>query len=78
VWLILGMPCQHCTATLAKNVADFSEGQAKTKVVSSQHSKHGKAELFHFLHIGPMSDVTMLRRTKLNHFISSIPYGSNE
>jgi hypothetical protein len=32
------------------------------KIVCSQHTKHGTAEPFHFFHMGPMSDVTMLRR----------------
>jgi hypothetical protein len=36
VWLILGMPCQHCTAAGQKSLADFSQSQAKTKVVLSQ------------------------------------------
>jgi hypothetical protein len=48
---------------LAKSpTADFSQSQAKTKIVCSQHTDHGTAEPFHFLHMGPMSDVTMLRR----------------
>jgi hypothetical protein len=38
------------------------KGQAKTKtkVVRSQHSKVTTAGPFHFLHMVPMSDVTML------------------
>jgi hypothetical protein len=43
-------------------LTDFSQSQAKTKVVCSQHTKQGTAEPFHFLHIGPMSDGTMLGR----------------
>jgi hypothetical protein len=46
--------------SLVKSLADFSQGEAKTKVVCSQHSKETIAGPFHFLHMGPMSDVAML------------------
>jgi hypothetical protein len=44
--------------------SDFSHSQAKTKVIYSQHTKHVTVtgEPFHFLHMGPVSDVTMWRR----------------
>jgi hypothetical protein len=46
---------------LAKSLADFRQSQAnKTKVVCSQHSKETIAGQFHSLHMGPMSDLTML------------------
>jgi hypothetical protein len=47
---------------LAKSLADFSQSQANTKIVCSQHTKHGTAEPFYFLHMGPMKDFTLLRR----------------
>jgi hypothetical protein len=45
---------------LAKSLADFSKSQAKTKVHCSQHTKETTIGPFHFLHMGPMSDVAML------------------
>jgi hypothetical protein len=47
---------------MAKSFTDFSHQSlaTKTKVVCSQHTKQGTAEPFHFLHMGPMSDVKML------------------
>jgi hypothetical protein len=47
---------------LAKSLADFSQSQAKTKVVCGQNTKQVTDEPFHFLHMGPMSDVTILGR----------------
>jgi hypothetical protein len=38
------------------------------KIVCNQHTKHGTAEPFHFFHMGPMSDVTMLRGLCLADF----------
>ncbi len=62
VWLFLDMLCPLGTVSLAKHLADFTQSQAKTKVVCSQHTKETTAGPFHFLHMGPMSDVTMLGR----------------
>jgi hypothetical protein len=45
---------------LVKSLADFSQSEAKTKVVCSQHSKETTAGPFQFLCMGPMSDVVML------------------
>jgi hypothetical protein len=47
---------------LAKSLAEFRKTQAKTKIVCSQHTKHGTAEPFHFINMGPMNYGTMLRR----------------
>jgi hypothetical protein len=38
------------------------------KIVCSQQTKHGTAKPFHFLYMGPMSDVTMLRRLCVTDF----------
>jgi hypothetical protein len=47
-------------ALRSKSLADFiNQSTAKTKIVCSHHTNHGSAEPF--LHIGPMSDVTMMR-----------------
>ena len=62
VGLILDTPYVLLALWMARSLEDFSQSQAKTKFVHGQHSKHGTAEPFHFLHMGPMSDVTMLRR----------------
>jgi hypothetical protein len=51
-------PCRWPKVALA----DSSQSQVKTKIVCCQNTKHGTAEPFHFLHMGPMSDVTMLGR----------------
>jgi hypothetical protein len=53
---------------LAKSLADFNQSTAKTKIVYSHHTNHGSAEPFHFLHIGPMSDATMMRRLCVAYF----------
>ena len=46
--------------SLAKSLADnFRQSQAKIKVVCSQHTKKTTADPFHYLHMGPMSDVIM-------------------
>jgi hypothetical protein len=45
--------------SLAKSLADFSQSQAKTKDFCSQRMKETTAGPFNFLHMGPMSDVTM-------------------
>jgi hypothetical protein len=45
---------------MAKSLADFSQSQAKTKVVCGQHTKETSAGPFHFLHMGPMSDVVIV------------------
>jgi hypothetical protein len=54
---------------LAKSLEESSqqpEQRAAPKprlfAVCSQYTKHGPAEPFYFLHIGPMSDVTVSRR----------------
>jgi hypothetical protein len=62
VWLIIDVPCPLDTViAMAKSLADFSQFQAKTKkVVCGQHTKETTAGPFHFLHMGPMSDVAML------------------
>jgi hypothetical protein len=57
-----------------KGLADFSQSPAKTKVSCSQHTKHGTAEPFHFLHIGPMSDVTMSRKLCVADFGRDMPH----
>jgi hypothetical protein len=46
---------------LDKSLADFSQSQAKTKLVNSQNTKHGPAEPFHLIHMGSMSAVDMFR-----------------
>jgi hypothetical protein len=46
---------------LDKGLADLSQSQAKTKLIYSQNTKHGPAEPFHLLNMGPMSDVVILR-----------------
>jgi hypothetical protein len=38
-----------------------AEEPSQNKDVCSQHTKYGTAEPFHFLHMGPMSDVAMSR-----------------
>jgi hypothetical protein len=53
---------------LAKSFADSSQSQSKTKVVCIQHTKYGTAEPFHFLHMDPMSDITMWRRPTVADF----------
>jgi hypothetical protein len=69
VWLIFEMPYPCGTAMLTKSsLAYFSQSQAKSKVVCGQNTKHGTAEPFHFLHMGPMSDVTMLGRLCVSDF----------
>jgi hypothetical protein len=48
---------------LAKSLADFSQrSQDKIKDDCSQHTKETTAGTFHFLHMGPTSDVTMFSR----------------
>jgi hypothetical protein len=49
------------TKSLSKNSSQ-SHDQAKTKVVCLKYIKHCTAEPFHFLHMGPMSDVSMMGR----------------
>jgi hypothetical protein len=61
---------------LAKSLADFRQSQAKTKVVCTQHTKHGTAEPFHFIHMGPMSDDTMLRRPCVAYLEAPCPCGT--
>jgi uncharacterized protein YuzB (UPF0349 family) len=52
-----------CSALwLAKSLADSSQSHAKNKVVCLKNLKHCTAEPFHFLHMDPMSDVTILGR----------------
>jgi hypothetical protein len=62
------MSLWHCPWPKTKSWADFSQIQAKTKVVCSQHMKQGTAESFHFLNVGPMSDETMLGRLSAADF----------
>jgi hypothetical protein len=56
-WLILDM-----WYVLAKCLADFSQSQAKTKIVCRQHTKRGTAEAISFHHMGLMSYGTMFKR----------------
>jgi hypothetical protein len=56
VRLILGLPRQ-CGTVAGKSLADFSKSQATSKIVLSQHTKHGTAEPFHSFLKGPMSDI---------------------
>jgi hypothetical protein len=48
---------------LDKSLADLSQSKTKTKtkLVYSQNTKHGTAEPYHLLHMGPMSAVDMFR-----------------
>jgi hypothetical protein len=55
--------------SLAKSLADFSQSQANTRVVCTQHTKHGTAEPFHLFHMGPMSDVTMVVKALCGWFL---------
>jgi hypothetical protein len=52
----------HCRWPLLWQISARSQNQANSKIVCSQHTKHGTAEPFHFRHMGLMSDVTMLMR----------------
>jgi hypothetical protein len=58
----------HGTGAGHKSLADSSQSPAKTNKVYSQHTKHGTAEPFHFLHMSPMSDITMWRRPAVADF----------
>ena len=62
VRLNLDMPCPlgAVARQKSKSLTDFSQSQAKTKVVCSQCTMQTTARPFHFLHMGPMSDVDML------------------
>jgi hypothetical protein len=62
VWLILGMPCPLGTDTLslAKSLADFRQSQAIIKVPAAGTLIKPLLDPFIHIHMGPMSDVTML------------------
>jgi hypothetical protein len=57
VWLILVMS-RDFGSVATKSLADFSQSQAKTKLVYGKNTKHGTAEPLHCLHMGLKSDVT--------------------
>jgi hypothetical protein len=49
----------HCCLNF---FADFTQSQAKITIVCGQHTKHDTAEPFHIIQMGPIFDVTMLKR----------------
>jgi hypothetical protein len=63
---------------LAKSLADFDQSQAETKILCSQHTKHGTAGgPFHPLHMGTMSDAAVSRRlcvVDFGHVMPSWPW----
>jgi hypothetical protein len=76
VWLILDMPCLLGTAAGQSLWQISATAKQNHKIVCSQHTKHGTAEPFHFFHMGPMSDVTMLRRLCLADFGHAMSLGT--
>jgi hypothetical protein len=59
MWLILDMPCP-CGAVAGNMFGRFQPEPSQTKVICSQLTKQpGTAQPFHFLHMGPMSDVNI-------------------
>ncbi len=53
------MPSWHCCWPKVCQISARAPSQSKTKAVCSQHNKHTTAGPFHFLHMGPLSNVTM-------------------